>query len=889
MKLISCILLVIIVPAFCYSQNTSSIEGIVMDSLSRPISGASVIVYTSDKKKIVAFAITDAAGAYSINAALPNSEYLLEVSAINFEKQTISLFIKKEQKNYQNRIVLQTSLKLLKEVVVTAKSSGIKQKGDTTEYTAARFRDANTKTLEELLKKLPGITVNEDGTIMIKGKQVEKVLVEGDDMFDRKYDLLTKNFTATAIDKIQAIDNYVENALHKGIESSDKIILNVTLDAAFKNKLSGNLDVGIGNRGFYDTKNTIFSIARKAKFIVIANHNNIGRVENNADEYLFDRSGFLKDNTPLLYQAGEANLPQFKTNRFSNIKSNLNVITGFFHLSPNIKVKSLLYGLYGRQQTSTTEYEQYNFSNNLNWESLLQSDYAQKPLSVMGNLETNIKLKDSAAIKHNLYYNYQRQKYQNTALSSLSFIDSLKEEAINKPKEVFSRFLYTKRLPSASVLDVNYDFYIANIGQEAIVFSDRYFSLFGVDNSYRQLLNEATKKQLYQQASATYLKGWHGHKLSAKIGYESQQFQIASDLQLQNKFASIQSPYDYRLSIKTRLNDYSFQLSDAVDWKRLKFKFSMNVRKSFFRQENYKTDTSFKRTSLFVQPSISVAYRITKRQSINFSYNNSADNPAYTNLLPDFYLRSISSFERGTNQFQRIYKHSFFAGYFYSNFLKQVELSASFFRTTTNKNYVSSVLLSPSLSFNTLLPFDGGETNNINAAISKLFPVIKANIKLDMLHSQITYYNAVNGKNNLLNKMNTYSAKFRVYSIFDGVFNYDVQFGYQQVRSRAATSNAMNSASLFTGASIFKFQLAKPWFLLLKSEWYKYQQQSLAVFCDAKLTFNPGNSRFGYGLSLQNMLNVKSYTIRTVTPLQVNVVTYRVIPFYGIFNVSYSF
>jgi hypothetical protein len=112
---------------------------------------------------------------------------------------------------------------------------------------------------------------------------VEKVMIEGDDLFNQNYTIGTRNIRADMIDKIQAIDRYQDNPLFKGISESERMVLNLTIREDKKYKISGSTTTGagFGGRARGQTHINLISITKKSKSYILGNANNTG---NNALE-----------------------------------------------------------------------------------------------------------------------------------------------------------------------------------------------------------------------------------------------------------------------------------------------------------------------------------------------------------------------------------------------------------------------------------------------------------------------------------------------------------------------------------------------------------------------------------------------------------------------------
>lgn len=129
-----------------------------------------------------------------------------------------------------------------------------------------------------MLKKLPGLSINDDGTIFYGNQSIEKVMVDGDDMFDKGYKILTKNMPVNPIDKIQLLQNYSNNKHLKGIENSEKVALNLTLKEDYKRIWFGDIGLGYGlaSENRYEVRNNLMNFGKKNKYYFLTNLNNIG-------------------------------------------------------------------------------------------------------------------------------------------------------------------------------------------------------------------------------------------------------------------------------------------------------------------------------------------------------------------------------------------------------------------------------------------------------------------------------------------------------------------------------------------------------------------------------------------------------------------------------------
>ena len=155
-------------------------------------------------------------------------------------------------------------------------------KGDTIVYNADSFKNGTERKLEDVLKKLPGVEINDDGEIEVEGKTVEKIMVDGKDFFDGDTKLATKNIPSNALDKIEVLRNYADVSQLSGVQNNqDRVAINIKLKEGKKNFWFGDITAGAGNapdESLYLFQPKLFYYSPKYTINVIGDVNNMGEV-----------------------------------------------------------------------------------------------------------------------------------------------------------------------------------------------------------------------------------------------------------------------------------------------------------------------------------------------------------------------------------------------------------------------------------------------------------------------------------------------------------------------------------------------------------------------------------------------------------------------------------
>ena len=274
MNKITIILFFAIFPIATISQNVK-FEGIIKDQEGNPLEMANVIAFKKGTKFLQSYSITDSKGNYKLSLEQDQS-YTLKVSYLGYDSKSVDVTIDNTLKDFNQDIVLTESNESLNEVEITYEMP-VKIIGDTIVYNTDSFTSGKEKKLEDVLKKLPGIDIDDNGEIEVEGKKVQKILVEGKEFFDGDSKLATQNIPANAIDKVQVLRNYNEVSGMQGVTNNEDIIaLNIKLKKGKDKFWFGEVNAGVGDNDKYLAKPKLFYYSKEKSVNILADFNNIG-------------------------------------------------------------------------------------------------------------------------------------------------------------------------------------------------------------------------------------------------------------------------------------------------------------------------------------------------------------------------------------------------------------------------------------------------------------------------------------------------------------------------------------------------------------------------------------------------------------------------------------
>lgn len=261
-----------------FAQKNGSVKGVAFDTLAKqPVASATITVLSKKDSSLVTFTLTNNNGSFELRG-IPNGEYRLLITHINYYNSNTYFTIDDNKKNIDlGNITMKDKSKILPEVVIKNEAPPVTMINDTVQYNAGSFKVQPNANVEQLLKKLPGVQVDKDGTIKAQGEKVQKVLVDGKEFFGNDPKIATKNLPADAVDKVQVYDKQSDQAQLTGFEDGNyEKTINLKLKEDKKKGLFGKINAGGGADERYEGKFNVnsFKGARQMSAIGMGNNDN---------------------------------------------------------------------------------------------------------------------------------------------------------------------------------------------------------------------------------------------------------------------------------------------------------------------------------------------------------------------------------------------------------------------------------------------------------------------------------------------------------------------------------------------------------------------------------------------------------------------------------------
>ncbi len=270
-----------------YAQNPSSparftLQGRAVDTTAAPLASSTVMLLSAKDSSLVNFTRTGDNGAFSFKN-IKSGTYVLKISFVGFIPYNQVIKPTTDAVIDLGALKLKPITRELMEVVVRTAKAPLTIKGDTIEYNASSFKVPPGSTVEDLLRKLPGVQIDQDGNIRAQGQEVKKVTVDGKSFFGNDPKLATKNLQAEAITKVQVFNDKTEQAKLTGIDDGKKEkTVNLELKEEFKKGGFGKVTAGAGPASNnvstrYDAKGSYNKFDSKQQFSALLLGNNVNQ------------------------------------------------------------------------------------------------------------------------------------------------------------------------------------------------------------------------------------------------------------------------------------------------------------------------------------------------------------------------------------------------------------------------------------------------------------------------------------------------------------------------------------------------------------------------------------------------------------------------------------
>ncbi|MCF6294322.1 MAG: TonB-dependent receptor family protein [Flavobacteriaceae bacterium] len=888
------------------------VEGVVKDSIGNPLELANVIAINQQTKALDSYGITNDKGRYKLNLK-SNASYKLQVSYIG--KKTFEEVINTTDIDLTKDFTLQND-NLLDEVELTYEMP-VSIKGDTLIYNADSFKRETDKKLEDVLKRLPGVDINDDGEIEVEGKVVEKIMVEGKDFFDGDTKLAIKNIPADAIDKVQVLKNYDDVGQLRSVRSNeDRIAINIKLKEGKKSFWFGEVTASTGPDERYLVHPKLFYYSPKYSINIITDMNNIGEVPFTRRDYFNFSGGFrgIHSNSGTNFNVTSSDMGFLTTqnNRAKAIDTKFGAAN--FSYSPKKSLDLSGFAIYSGtrtdiQQNSIRQYIQSDNTNIALPDETTTSNTHQKSDLGLFKLSASYKPNSNNHLDYDVFGRVSKQnEFQDFYSSILSNIDETQEQ---NPFSINQNFNYYYTLNEKNI----FAFSAQHLWQDEDPFYNaaleqtnqfQFDGILGLDTN-QSGFNIAQDKRVKTNKLDAKLDYWYVLNNKSNINFtfgallSSQKFnsEIFQILDNGSKFTLDNAQTDVVNNVKYNFSDvylgFHYRLKTGI------FTITPGFSVHSYTVKNEQLGTEVKDNFFKLLPDFNTRIQLKKSENLNFRYNMQNSFTDINQLAEGSVLNNYNTLYQGNRNLEESLSHNLRLSYFsfnmfnYTNVHAFLNYSKRIDQIRSQSNFLTipnPIPGEPDIQTTNRIssPFNSNfadETFSANGRFERTFGKIKASVGSSLSYSKFNQF--VNNERSV-NESFTQSYRTRLSTNFRNAPN--IEIGYNLTINEYEQGGRLSK--FFTNSPFINFDayILKSFTFRADYSYFNYRSEIETLnnysFLDASLAYQKKDSKWEYKLGATNLLDTASLNQDSTNTLFTSTSEYFIQPRYVMFSIKYD-
>lgn len=699
----------------------------------KPVLSATVIFKPLKAAEVQIFAITDAEGQFRVQLK-PMSRYQVVVRHLSFETDTFFVESLPGGISAPERIRLKPRHQQLQEVTVVRKPPVVIRQ-DTVTYRADAYAGPDTRKVEDLLAKMQGFSIGSDGQITYNGQMVERVMIEGDDLTGRSYQLLTRNLNAGYIDKVEVLLNDHENRILKEQGSPGKVGVNLTVRKNLLGKWNGGVDLLASINKRYEADGHGILVKKKLKVFSFFNLNNIANNpldEAEAYEEIENTSASQSgvSGRDMVLQSGELfppDLPEkyVRNNNDAGLAAMLTWKSGK-HTSARLvagaQKRSWMANLSSNIKTFPDSLQAWQVSNDILQEQVPQTAF----LRWTANTDKGKK----AVVQYGIQMTFLRQNNRYINLTGIDISDSLLEQLKNVGLQARAGWRATMKVNKNVVSVTHAELWYQGIDQGLSNFSSRYAGYFNLKSGNYLQIQDFSVRGWGLSLGQNWVKKYSSWtmKIGGSIAYTNE------ELGGRARIMNIQADTAYHSAQIMQVKLADLFTSIRLDkWKKMSIAAELRAGPRLLEWKGARnTATGGNLMTEWV-------YKFSLLQTLRLTWQYSRDLPERSGFIPDPLISGNGAILRSISLSKPEQQHLLQLGFF-SNLLKhQLSWSLRWQLRTGQTLYIPDLFVTPAYSVNGWQLASGNWSSMVMGTVEKYVHPIRGKLGLSIVG------NALNG------------------------------------------------------------------------------------------------------------------------------------------------
>ena len=760
----NCLFVLFILISVCVSAQKYNITGTISDDNNETLINASVILLNKADSILVTFALTNNNGKFQLER-VPKGEFLLQATYLGYESYEQNITVSDENMDLGD-IKMNISSSRLDEIVVQDEHIPVSVKKDTIVYNADAFATQPNDVVEDLLRRMPGIEVDQDGTITAQGEEVEQVLVDGKEFFGSDPKIATKNLPASAVDKVEVFDQKSDQAEFSGIDDGERTkTMNLELKEDAKKGSFGLAGIGYGTEDRYAGNLSINSFKKDLKVSLIGNFNNVNQQGFSVDNYI----SFMGGIGGAFGGGRNSSIPISRGLSDGFVTTNAGGINLSYDFAPKTDM-TISYFINDIDNVidrfSTTE----NFfqAGNLFTEDGSNQNSGSTNHNVNLRFETELDSSQDIRIRSTLSLN--NGNVNSTGFSELATeAGDIRNEGTNafisnaNDLGISANATYRKKMGKKAVKILTINGRINDTGSETTA-DQNSENIFFPNDPARRYSELIVQRQLQNSDRLNYsvnttftypLK--KGKYLELKYSHSNQDNDLVREVydaidngEILNRDLS----QDYRTKYNYNNAGFGFHRNGEKS----SFSAVLNLQSTLLTGDERFNDFQVDRNFLNLLPRINWRYELGQAHNINVRYSTNINEPSLTQLQPTVDNTNPLNIYQGNPALKPEYSHRINTRYFKYDQFSFTSFFAFINATYTSNKILNSVTLTDDFRQITT-PVNVDSDFNLTGSVNFGTPLKFIGAKLD-LSTRMTFVNRDQFINSVKNKLNRYTNNF---------------------------------------------------------------------------------------------------------------------------------
>ena len=855
------------------------LEGDIVNTNNKALSRINIMVYKPDSDMLVAFGVSDDKGSFKTKVNIPSDSLDIKVSSIQFINQKRRIANNSQQLHFE----LEPGVQKIKGV--TVKASPIKQFGDTISYLVSSFAGKEDRGIEDVLRRMPGIEVEPSGRILYQGVSIKKFYVEGLDLMDGRYVVVSKNLPQSSVSTVEILENHQPLRILEERVASRQASLNLKLKRNITT--TGTAKLGVGYSPFlrdvnitpmtftkgvqvvssYQTNNTGNDVSQQLKAYTIQDI--INSAERPKEDY--EMLGIKTVSTPFIDKSRylDNNIHLLNFNGLQSIGHDYQLRVNLYYINDKQKQQASL------QRTLYSPTDTLVFTED--FDNQIHDDYLYGKITLNRNVKKNylnneLKIKTRWDSKKGLVYAQGKEVNQSLRTPLQSISNEMK--SINPIGEHLVEFNSY----------ISYD----NSPHSLNVSPGQFDEVLNQDVAYDKVEQQVDLERFYANHSANFVFSWKSFVVTPRIGISFRQQSLQSNIFITQHNEEEKADSDFSNKLESAHTNAFVQTDVEYKYKAFAIKGKLPISwQHIYLNSKIRTDQQ-DLTRILFSPKLSLNYTFCnfwKIYSVCSFSNNFGD---IDNVFYGYVLKNYRNLSRNAVPLSQASRYNTSLHLSYRNPITSFFNTLSYVYSLSNNNLLYDNVVQDDGTM-ILQAFDianNSYTQNLHLYSSKYFPRLKITLSVR------ADFNQRKGKSFMNHEL--FDAKTRLFNIKPELniplsnwisLNYGMNKNYIQT---FIDNGSKSNISIFRhNLDVFVFP-ADHHSVSLSSEYYENKDNN-NLFVDLRYSYNIPKKKIDIEASWNNIFNNHLYTTYQSSSFMVWQSTYFLRPSQIFLAVKFSF